>query len=180
MRPELVYVAGPFFNPVQISILEEVEEVLNRSSVPMYLPRIDGGVLDMSGDKASTHESAKECYNHDIEALHKCDYMIAVLPYALDGEMLATGTVEFDGFRKKFVANNWGLVLPDTGTVWEIGYFTALQKPVVGYYPIGLTKLNIMLCQSMRGVITGTHSLKKWVERGWLDQELDKWEGDME
>ena len=56
---------------------------------------------------------------------------------------------------------------PDLGTVWEIGYAHSIHKPVIAFVETSeiATKLNLMLTQSMQGLIIGFAELKDRLQR---------------
>jgi len=178
----LTYLAGPFFNPAQVLLMEQIEQVMDRHGVPTYKPRIDGGVLDKLHGPERMADSADECYQHDLRGLTQCELMLAVLTYELDGHHLALGHTVFRDGAKQFAVDQWGVSIPDTGTVWEVGFFTAECKPVVGFYPQPRGRLNIMLTQSVHGFVFGLDNLDTWVREGMsLDSTiLADWEGSME
>jgi nucleoside 2-deoxyribosyltransferase len=68
--------------------------------------------------KTDPPEVATKCYKGNVRALCGCDLMIALI----------------DDY--------------DSGTMFEMGYFTALNKPVVAYSNHPDRRLNIMLSQS--------------------------------
>lgn len=173
-----IYLAGPFFNPVQVEHMERLEAAANLHNLSVYRPRIDGGLLDNSGSREDLVASAEECYQMDLAALEECDLMVALLPYLLHNRTLCTVYYE----EASQVVEDTGLVLPDTGTVWEVGYFSALEKPVVGFYPTHQDQLNIMLTQSMVGVVGGHCAMNMWMENGCLldSEHISSWKGAME
>ncbi|MCE7521200.1 PfkB family carbohydrate kinase [Halomonas titanicae] len=92
MHSPLVYLAGPFFSLAQLWIVEEARGLLLDMGLRVFSPVHDVG-----------HGPAEDVVQKDIDAIHKCDLMLAI----------------GDGL--------------DAGTIYEIGYARALKKPVVMY-----------------------------------------------
>ncbi len=86
-----VYLAGPFFSIGQRWLIDEARRVLIEMGLEVFSPVHDVG-------RGSAHEVAPK----DIEAIHDCDAMLAII----------------DGV--------------DSGTIFEIGYARALGKQVFG------------------------------------------------
>lgn len=111
-----IYVAGPFFNPEQTKVVEDIKEILDYLKINYFSPK---DVLKYN--KTDPPEVATKCYNGNVKALNGCDLMIAII----------------DDY--------------DSGTMFEMGYFTALHKPVIAYSNHPDRQLNIMLSQSCVG-----------------------------
>lgn len=88
-----VYLAGPFFSPAQLWMIEEMRRCLLGQGLKVFSPYHDVGL-------GEPHDVAPQ----DIEALEKCDLVVAVL----DGQ--------------------------DAGTLFEVGYARALKKRVITYH----------------------------------------------
>lgn len=89
--PGKIYLAGPFFSIGQRWLVDEARRVLSELGLEVFSPLHDVG-------RGTAHEVAPK----DIEAIHDCDAMLAII----------------DGV--------------DSGTVFEIGYARALGKQVFG------------------------------------------------
>jgi hypothetical protein len=90
-RPVLVYLAGPFFSLGQLWVIELVRDALLGLGAQVFSPRHDVG------------EGGDEVARADLDGLHRCDSVLALL----DGD--------------------------DPGTIFEAGWAKANGKPVVGY-----------------------------------------------
>ena len=97
----MIYIAGPFFTDEERAflkiVIESVKETFPNEElfIPMehFIP---------NGENLSNNEWAKAVFKMDVEALNKCDRVVAA----------------YLGLRS------------DTGTAWEIGYAYAKGIPV--------------------------------------------------
>ena len=97
----MIYIAGPFFTDKERAflkiVIESVKEICPNEElfIPMehFIP---------NGDNLSNNEWAEAVFKMDVEALNKCDRVVAA----------------YLGLRS------------DTGTAWEIGYAYAKNIPV--------------------------------------------------
>ena len=97
----MIYIAGPFFTDKERAflkvVIESVKEIFPNEKlfIPMehFIP---------NGENLSNNEWAEAVFKMDVEALNKCDRVVAA----------------YLGLRS------------DTGTAWEIGYAYAKGIPV--------------------------------------------------
>ena len=97
----MIYIAGPFFTDEERAflkiVIESVKEIFPNDElfIPMehFIP---------NGENLSNNEWAEAVFKMDVEALNKCDRVVAA----------------YLGLRS------------DTGTAWEIGYAYAKGIPV--------------------------------------------------
>ena len=97
----MIYIAGPFFTDEERAflkiVIESVKEIFPNEElfIPMehFIP---------NGENLSNNEWAEAVFKMDVEALNKCDRVVAA----------------YLGLRS------------DTGTAWEIGYAYAKGIPV--------------------------------------------------
>ena len=97
----MIYIAGPFFTDEERAflkiVIESVKEIFPNEElfIPMehFIP---------NGENLSNNEWAEAVFKMDVEALNKCDHVVAA----------------YLGLRS------------DTGTAWEIGYAYAKGIPV--------------------------------------------------
>jgi len=80
-------------------------------------------------NKSDPPEKAAECFKLNVEAMNKADLMIAVI----------------DDF--------------DTGTIFEMGFFSCLGKDILAFSNIPGRGLNLMLSQSCIGFSNGMSDL---------------------
>ena len=97
----MIYIAGPFFTDEERAflkiVIENIKEIFTNEElfIPMehFIP---------NGENLSNNEWAEAVFKMDVEALNKCDRVVAA----------------YLGLRS------------DTGTAWEIGYAYAKGIPV--------------------------------------------------
>ena len=97
----MIYIAGPFFTDEERAflkiVIESVKEIFPNEElfIPMehFIP---------NGENLSNNEWAEAVFKMDVEALNKCDRVVAA----------------YLGLRS------------DTGTAWEIGYAYARSIPI--------------------------------------------------
>ena len=86
VRPK-AYLAGPLFSDAERSFNELVTDKL-ADSVDVYLPQRDGGLMsDMVRDGVTPHVAACRVFRWDMDAIHDCDVLIAIL----DGRAIDEG-----------------------------------------------------------------------------------------
>ena len=117
----MIYIAGPFFTDKERAflkiVIESVKEICPNEElfIPMehFIP---------NGENLSNNEWAEAVFKMDVEALNKCDRVVAA----------------YLGLRS------------DTGTAWEIGYAYAKDIPVNLIIPPEVFKeeMSIMPIQS--------------------------------
>lgn len=127
------YIAGPFFNPPQLKLIEEIELTFCDHTVPAFSPRS----LDVGKGPALDDAEWHRRFWNNVENLVDCDHLLAVADFKLpeDDRLLQVRhsglpiVLETDARHPKplekgdilsgtFVA---GVHLPDTGTVFEMG-----------------------------------------------------------
>lgn len=158
-----VFIASPLFNAEQHEILNTLESLLQEHGHEFYSARHDSEGLLPPKEMRGNHEAWKPVFQNNLDGLNDCDVMIAVLNYALPSNQRII-------LSKEIYDKDWGLhleekeiELPDSGTVWEMGYFTAFGKPVYGYHPTGGSHLNLMLTHGCTETITGEGNLRQFL-----------------
>lgn len=100
----MIYIAAPLFNPRERAFNLKLRDIIGQA---VFLPQEDGELMEDLIERGGTLEYAsKLVYKNDITALRSCDLMVAVL----DGAHL------------------------DSGVAFEIGFFSALGKPIIGLH----------------------------------------------
>lgn len=165
--PLKFYIAAPFFNPAQNALVESIELAFCDAQIPFFSPRLS------TGNKKPgpiTPEMAHDIFQSNMLGLHECDAMLAVLDWKLpEGELICRGRLKPVGPMEEkaapyassyFAPIGTPLHLPDTGTVYEMGYMHAKGRPIVGYTERDRSEaLNLMLTTGLRGVISGKSEL---------------------
>jgi len=161
-----VYLAGPFFNDEQRSVIDRLEKTLD-SYCKVYSPRRDGGVLAPD----STVESRKNVFEMNYKHIADCDLMIAQVE-GLDGRPLGlfkqalqrlkclkltdSDLEEVKEELQKLVSEQYSRLpnYTDIGTVWEMGCAYEIGIPVIAFSPNVQRQVNLMLSESCRGFAT--------------------------
>ena len=100
----MIYLVAPLFNSRERAFNERLKRLM---PFPTYLPQEDGKLIsDLLERGSSVDAASREIYQNDIRALHESKVLVAVL----DGAHV------------------------DSGVAFEVGYFCALGKPIVGLH----------------------------------------------
>jgi len=159
----MIYLAGPFFNERQLARIQRIENICKQYAIPHYSPRRDAGILK---PKSSIIER-QEVYEANADALFNCDCILAVTNYELPCDCKVH--VTYLGSPLVVGDKALELFLPDTGTVWEMGFATALKKPIVIFHDNPASKkLNVMLTQSCNGFLNTYEELDEFL-RCWAN-----------
>lgn len=71
---KLIYLAGPFFNPEQTKVIDEIKGLCDSLELKYYSPKDE-----FRFRKEDPPEKAKECFDSNLVAMDKTDLMIAVI-----------------------------------------------------------------------------------------------------
>lgn len=161
----MLYLAAPFFTTPQLELVESVEQVLRRYKIPFFSPRSQH--TEGKPKPITSWEQAEAIFQKNAEAINDSDGILAILDYLLP-PMTELCVVDKTGIRP-----NTMIRLPDTGTVWEMGYGFCLGVPVYGYTTIdpATSRMNIMLTQGCSGILHGDEELHRFAE-AWAPHEL--------
>lgn len=98
-----VYLAGPFFNPTQLALVQDIERCIKSfHGLELYSPRQDGIVLqDLSPEDRKA--VVRKVFQTNVDEIEKADLILAII----DGR--------------------------DTGTIWEMGYAFGKGKSTITY-----------------------------------------------
>ena len=96
---EQVYIAGPFFNSFQIGVIKNIETELANAGVSYFSPREEGVIAEILPTATPKEKEAilKSIYESNVAHLYACQAMVCVIDDR------------------------------DTGTMWELGYFSAIR-----------------------------------------------------
>lgn len=149
-----IYLAGPFFNLEQVSLMEYIEECLDDEGVTYFAPRKESPVVG-----ELTAERASEILKANLKGIAEADVVLAVLDWkTTKNNKVYSETTEptKEGHLRIYKQL---LNIPDSGTVWEAGYAKALKKPVYVFYEDRPEKINLMISQTASGIIIGSGQL---------------------
>lgn len=163
-----VYLAGPLFNEPQLNILRYLERTLEENGFDFFSPRLHSGSHKILKEERLDRSKWESVFSSNIQAMEKADIMVGVVDYLREaGDTLCVQTI--------YPGNNVstkGVYLPDTGTVFEVGYFKALKKPVYAYTERDIYSLNLMLTHSFDGLIAGKTNFRKFFSKPTLDLKV--------
>ncbi len=153
-----IYLAGPFFTSEQRACMFRIEDVLAAQNFQFISPRFQHGGSDTVVNSALT---AHRIFSRNLVDLDRCQCMLATIDSrcaVLDDRTNPTEEI-----------------LPDSGTVWEIGYAYAMKKRIILFTESTEGRLNLMLTQCTAGVLYGWDHLQEYFQG---TRPLSKWEGD--
>lgn len=158
----MIYCAGPFFNDNQVNHAKALAARLKEFGYSYYAPVEHQFVKD--GELA-----AQEVFDRNINEMKGSDLILAQLNYPMPDHGSLVMHLEKDGAP----THNFPVYLPDSGTVWEMGWAYAEGIPIIGY-TTGTTKcINLMLAQSCKAfvedvfVYVGPQGLQTSMEKPW-------------
>lgn len=70
-----VYLAAPFFNDEQRAVCDSIERTFAKVGLPLYSPRLDGGVLRPD----SSQEIIKSTFNENVLSIRTASWILAVI-----------------------------------------------------------------------------------------------------
>jgi nucleoside 2-deoxyribosyltransferase len=101
------YLAGPFFNEEQISVMDKAKAILLVNGCSVADPRELGPVIISTPEEKKTVEFFRKIFDGNIEAMNNSAFILACLDFK------------------------------DTGTAFEIGYFFAIKRPILTFSFLG-------------------------------------------
>lgn len=151
-----VYLAGPFFNPAQLDLIREVEDLLIEAGQHVFSPR-QTAESNALRDNPKNPDLLRAVFERNRVELERCDWVFAVLDWLMPvGHELVRLEPE-DPMKSPPVGKVTPVRIPDSGTVWELGYANARQKPVLGFTVA--STLNLMLTQSCAWICTDRYQV---------------------
>ncbi len=168
-----IYLAGPFFNHAQRSLIKALEMTLERLDYEVWSPSRDGIALPPD----ASNEDQKRVFDMNYHAINTCDMMVAALePNDTRMVDLAESAItkilgeyedHIDEDTKTDIENLFAEEMrvaqkprhSDVGTIWEMGVAYELGKPTVAYYETADSRPNLMLAKSCHGLAIGLPQL---------------------
>lgn len=174
-RPK-IFIASPLFNPEQVDIIKAVETLCESRGLDYYSARKHSGSNHLSPEDRKSHSKWEPVFESNEQGLRDADLMIAVLEYALpeEVELGLRRTQILDELSPEILRNagvNSGdtprtrqtftpIEIPDAGTIFEVGYFRAMGKPVIGFHSTKPSaNMNLMLTHGCHGMVSGWENL---------------------
>lgn len=72
-----VYIAAPFFNAKQLTLVKAIEGELTDLAVEYYSPRVGGILMELSAEEKT--QSKGQIYKDNVDQIDSCTHMIAVI-----------------------------------------------------------------------------------------------------
>lgn len=178
--PKHIYLAGPFFNEAQIALMSEVEHLVEtKSRLEFYSPRLHATPFQPSTRGKDTGADPGRTFADNLSAIAQAYFVLVCLDYSM-GHLQQLRVIQLrdqipgsprpvviepDGLPYEYVTTSGTLNLPDTGSVWEIGYAFGTGIPVVGFtmHQPNTVPVNLMLAMALEGTIHGKADLEKFL-----------------
>jgi len=156
-----VYIAAPFFNAEQRSIVTRIEMLLTRYGYDYYSPRLHSGSDKLTPEQRKDQSKWLPILQSNIDQLDECDILLAVVEYAMPtGISLRPVTISVSYPPREHIGDK-AIELPDNGVVWECGYWYTTGKPAIGFHSTKpISELNLMLSHTLTGFVTGFTQLE--------------------
>jgi hypothetical protein len=142
-RKPRAYIAGPIFNEENLSVVNQIEDMLLRAGFEIFSPyRASREIWKGRKPADCSEQDRRLVLEGNISHLHWCDLLIARIGGTADGRI-------------------------DTGTCWEMGYAHALNHDWDDPRPVTLAfqpdpdgrPLNLMLSGTVHGYATSWPAL---------------------
>lgn len=156
-----VFIAAPLFNAPQIELIQEIEYAVSDSNKTFYSARLHSGSDTMTAEEKKIMSNWDPVFQSNVDGLNAAELMIAVLEYPMPDDTALL--LWRDSKEKPGEALVTNVQLPDAGTVWEMGYFRALGKPVIGFHREQSGHLNLMLSHGCDGFLKDTVDLLRYL-----------------
>jgi nucleoside 2-deoxyribosyltransferase len=103
----MIYIAGPFFNEEQLSLIKDIEESCEIAGVDYYSPRSEGVLKDMTPSQRK--DRMQYIYDQNVNNIKTCSDMIAVTDDYDNGTIFEMGYAAALGKRIVTITNkNYG------------------------------------------------------------------------
>ena len=168
----MIYLAGPFFNKVQRDAAWKLIALCKLAHVEYFAP------IEQDSIRINSPEKAAKVFANNIEAMMNSSIMLAQLDWLmLNGEELRVVKEMNIGLeRPAYRELSPILNLPDTGTVFEMGYAHGLNMEIIGYTITEQSRINLMLAQACSGFLKGWAAIETWLEKDTSVLDL-QWRG---
>lgn len=184
-KQEYWYIAAPFFNLQQVIAVKQIEEALIATKRDFFTPRLSIVSVQARRD-GMTEILAKQIFDVNLDALNvRCNRIVAFFGWELpedrviyevgiestDVTSISNGPESKSQITKVVDPFKGPLNLPDSGTVWEVGYSFASGIPIFGIF--GKNQVpNLMLTQSCAATFKNVASFGQWLKAYDSDSKL--------
>jgi len=104
-----VYIASPFFTPIQLAKVEWIEKMLGDLGIDFFSPRSFGTLQSMTIEEK--REASKKIYNSNVDNIRGCTVLLAVLDEKDTGTIFELGyaaahktyiTLPYENFKAEY------------------------------------------------------------------------------
>jgi nucleoside 2-deoxyribosyltransferase len=189
--PVDVYIAGPFFNLAQVLIIARIEAWLSQAGHSFYSPRLHSGSAALSQEEKRDPKAWDPVFASNVYHLYNCGLLLAVVEWAMP-EYQALHLCQLSQQRDAELPRSWEIrnkvELPDSGTVWEMGFVRGWNAaaqfyteghepriPIIGFHSSKLpAQLNLMLVKGVHGNLTGWDAFEKFFDHSDFESDDHK------
>lgn len=161
-----VFIASPFFNEEQLTAVKLIEQKLEEKGIQYFSARKHSKVRP-----DGTRVERKKAFLANCKGIDEKGVMLAItdwlLPMPQEMRILEIDPWNLPAKPGDVIPahiKSDRIFIPDVGTVFEIGYATAKQKPVVGFRIQPKVPLNLMLVEAFEGMIFSFDELEEFLK----------------
>ena len=138
-------------------MVNTIEQVLLDEKVNFFSPRC---LTDAIGHKIENMDQGRQVLRDDIAGMERCGVVLAINDFLLPEN---TQLALVRNLLPKPDDQILPIALPDSGTVWEMGWAHARNKPVALYCEQEPKRVNLMLACSAIGIAHRVRGLRAWL-----------------
>jgi nucleoside 2-deoxyribosyltransferase len=156
---DMYYLAGPFFNEVQAGCAHWIADQCKIRGQLYYAP------VELGFVKVNSSQDASRIVSSNIESILASRVVLAHIDWLLPAPNEVRVVAPDQGDRPgSFDARSKTLNIPDSGTVWEMGFARGWNIPVVAYTLSRNRKVNVMLTETCSGFLVGKEEILDFLD----------------
>lgn len=151
-----IYLAAPFFTPMQLELVQEVEKLI--STIPgltYFSPRSEGVLKDMTAEERAA--SMQRIFQSNVDHIQGCDCLLAILDHK------DTGTTWELGMAYGMNSSGEGKLIGEHNPI-----------KIFGFTGNPLVEINVMLKKCLHAHAAGMAELKEMLTAYSEDRTWDK------
>jgi len=188
-KDEQIYLAGPFFNPPQKDAAELIANLCVSHCQKYFSPLLSGG------GPLKSPEHAAEVFASNVREIRRSKVVLAQLEWLMppNREIRVVGISSM--VKIPPTLESPPLNIPDSGTVWEVGYAACLRDSsqletfvngaprfektplVIAYTTAPQSKLNLMLARSCDAYLNGWDAVHEFIHTGVIPDDARTFKG---
>jgi nucleoside 2-deoxyribosyltransferase len=170
-----IYIAAPFFNHEQTTIVANIEFMCDENGLTYYSPRKHSGSRLLRPEDRRVFDKWKPILQSNIDAIQQSRCILAVIEYAMpNGTALVAGK-QYTAMANPSTGTVWKswkvpddakpIELPDAGVIWECGNAFARNIPIFAFHRTKCpNEMNLMLSHTVVGMLTGFDRLTEFLK----------------